>query len=337
MMEIRQIRTWQEIQAVRDSWDRAVAACSEPSFFLTSTWFSSWWEHLAEDHELCTFVLSDESSDSLGFAPLMRRAETLAFPASREVTDYCDFVFPAGCAGRMLEGLLRHIARELPMIQSIELINLPASSPTLSFLPELAPRFGFHSRVERSEAVPVLTLPDAYPEYLSRLSRKNRHELRRKIRRTEGLPEIRHHIITDPVLIRDHMPDFIALHRSVSPDKERFWCKPGIPEFFQTALSRLADHRLAALHVLYSGRTQAAGLITGFYGKTVYFYNIAYALEFAAASPGYFLIDRAIRQAIADGRERADFLRGEEKYKFEFGAQIGTIYNLILNKREFTA
>jgi CelD/BcsL family acetyltransferase involved in cellulose biosynthesis len=321
---------------MRDPWDRVVEASADPSLFLTSAWFSAWWEHLAEDHEPCIFELNDESSGSQGFAPLMRRAETLAFPASREVTDYCDFVFPASRAEQMLETLLSHVAQHFPEIQSFELINLPSSSPTLSFLPELAPSFGFHGRVEKGEVVPVLKLPDAYQEYLSRLSRKNRHELRRKIRRTESLPDIRHQFIKDPALIRDLMPAFIAMHRSASPDKENFWRKPGIPEFFKTALSRLAEHGMAALHVLYSGRTLAAVLITGFYGRTVYFYNIAYAHEFAAASPGYFLIDRAIRQAITDGQESADFLRGDERYKFEFGAQIGTIYNLILNKRELT-
>ncbi len=336
-MKIRRIHTRQEIQALQDPWDRAVEACAEPSLFLMSTWFSTWWEHLAEGRELCVFELHDEASGSQGFAPLMRRDGTLAFLASREVTDYCDFVFPQRLAEQMLERLLRHVAHEFPGIRSIELINLPASSPTLSILPELAPRFGFEGAVEKSEVVPILTLPGDYEEYLRRLSRKNRHELRRKIRRTESLPDLRYHAIEDAAQIRDLMPAFIAMHRSASPEKERFWRKPGMPEFFGTALSRLADQGKAALHVLYSGGTQAAGLIAGFYGQTVYFYNLAYAPEFATASPGYFMIDRAIRQAIADGRERADFLRGEEKYKFEFGAQIGTIYNLILNKRELTA
>jgi len=337
-MKIQIIEDHEEFVGLRETWDRALAGCSRPDLFLTFAWFLSWWEHLSQGRELNILVLSEEDDSEagggdLGIAPLMRRDGGLYFLAGHEVTDYCDFLFPRGREGVFLEALLEHLARPSSGVSRMELINLRDTSPTLSLLPELAPAFGFCCRRERSEETLLLRLPSDYPDYAAGLTRKNRHELRRKVRRAEALPQARVQRISRPKEVRSAMGDFIALHRTGSPEKERFWLKPGMPEFFQDVGFRLAEQCLIELLFLLTGeRVPAAALITAHFGKTVYFYNVAYAGAYAAASPGVYLFDMAIRQAISEGRETADFLRGGEKYKLDFGAKPRTIYSLILEK-----
>lgn len=333
-MKIQIIGDTGEFVGLRETWDRVLAGCSHPDLFLTFDWFLSWWENLAHDHALNLILLTDAASDRQGIAPLMRRGDGLCFLAGHEVTDYCDFLFPRGREGEFLEALLVHLARPPSRISGMELINLRETSPTLSLLPGLAPAFGFRCRRERSEETLLLDLPASYPEYNSGLGRKCRHELRRKARRAESLPKTRVERASRPEDVGPAMEAFIALHREGSPEKARFWEKAGMPGFFRDVAFRLAEQGRIELLSLYTGEeaAPAASLITAGCGKTVYFYNVAYSLAYAAASPGVYLFDLAIRQAISEGRETADFLRGREKYKLDFGAQPSTIYNLILER-----
>ena len=51
---------------------------------------------------------------------------------------------------------------------------------------------------------------------------------------------------------------------------------------------------------------------------TVGLYNSGFAPERAALSPGVVLLAHLVRDAIGRGRKKFDFLRGEERYKYEF-------------------
>ena len=334
IMRIQIIQEHEEFAGLREDWDRALQGCTRPDLFLTFDWFLSWWENLSQGYALNLILLTDEATGSLGIAPLMRRGDVLSFLAGHEVTDYCDFLFPRGREGEFLEALLAHVAQSPTGISCMELINLRPESPTLSLVSELAPAVGFRCRQEKSEETLLLRLPASYPEYAACLSRKCRHELRRKVRRAVAVPQARVERASRPEEVGPAMEAFIALHREGNPEKGRFREKPGMPDFFRDVASRLAEQGLIELLSLYAGGEAgpAASLITARYGKTMYFYNVAYAQAYAAASPGYYLFDLAIRKAIAEERELADFLRGREKYKLDFGARSSTLYSLKLDK-----
>ena len=65
----------------------------------------------------------------------------------------------------------------------MDLHGLAAGSPTLTLLPALAGERGLEVRVDREAVCPQLDLPSTWDEYLAQLGKKNRHELRRKMRR----------------------------------------------------------------------------------------------------------------------------------------------------------
>jgi CelD/BcsL family acetyltransferase involved in cellulose biosynthesis len=57
-------------------------------------------------------------------------------------------------------------------------------------------------------------------------------------------------------------------------------------------------------------------------------YNSGYDPQFFPLSPGNVLTAYTIQDAIRLGRARYDFLRGDEIYKFRFGAQPEPVYDL---------
>jgi len=124
---------------------------------------------------------------------------------------------------------------------------------------------------------------------------------------------------------------FIGLHKEGSPSKEKFWGKRGMSDFFQEIASRLSLQRWVELYFMFYKDSIMAALLNFSYSDQLLFYNVAFYKDFARYSPGLFLFNHCLKQAISEGKKKADFLRGREKYKYYFGAEDSKIFRLILN------
>jgi len=329
-MRIERISSQAELQNKRPFWEKVQTSAQNYNIFLSSEWISCWSRYFSPAGTLSVLIFFDQNDDPAGIAPLQHIDNKLCFLAGRDVTDYCDFIFPADQAESLFKALLLFIKKEFPGIHSLELINIPESSPTLIHLNRLAPDFGFSVLLQESEVVPILALPDSYAEYEAGLARKNRHELRRKLRRFERLADFKITSITAPEMIRTAIDAFIELHRSGGPDKSLFWEKPGMSDFFQDIASNLAKNGQAELNLLQVENRLLAGQFNFLSADTVYLYNTAFSQEYADLSPGIYLFDFRIKKAINEKRNKMNFLRGREKYKYYFGAQDSKIFDLTL-------
>ena len=65
-------------------------------------------------------------------------------------------------------------------------------------------------------------------------------------------------------------------------------------------------------------------------GETLYFYNAGVDPDARDLSPGVLLVARSIEMALEAGRSRFDFLRGDESYKYGWGATDVPIQRLLV-------
>jgi CelD/BcsL family acetyltransferase involved in cellulose biosynthesis len=182
--------------------------------------------------------------------------------------------------------------------------------------------------VEREDRCPVLTLPKTWDEYLARLSGKDRHELRRKIRRLEReLPgaTTRSHGAADGW--DEAMTRFLTLHRLSKVGKARFMDEQ-MERFFRSATSRLAAAGWARLWFLEFEGAAVAAFLCLEYGGSVGLYNSGFDPARAVLAPGIVLLAHVIRDAIDRGFPTFDFLRGEEPYKYSFGPSPEDVLNV---------
>jgi len=333
-MKVERITTYERFVEVRIEWNTLLSRSGQNNPFLTHQWFDAWWQSFGQENALEILFFRDESASPAGIAPLMTSDGVLKFIASHEVTDYCDFISCVDNRVEFYENLSDHFQRNSVEWSRIELINIPGASPTLSELPRLAGRHGFICVVEESEIVPILILPESYEEYMHSLGRKNRHELRRKLRKLEALGQICIRQIKEPEKLRDSIEAFVSLHRASNLEKQEFWRKQGMSDFFHELSGFFSSENWAELLVLYVRDRMIAALLNFHYENTLYFYNIAYDKDFSPYSPGFFLFHHSIEQAIAKNLEFVDFLRGREKYKYFFGAKESKIFSLNLKQRE---
>ena len=190
------------IQDVLRIWEDLLAICPEDTVYLTPQWQETWWSQFGHDREMAGFYV-DGPEGVLGLASLSRQGDTVSFLGTSETFDYNDFIIRPGYEQEFYGVLLDNL--ETQNFKRLELFSLRESSPTLFHLPDMARNRGYVVEVSEEDVVPGLQLPADWELYMAGLSKKDRHELRRKFRRLESLPEWRWYVVSDPLEIGLHL------------------------------------------------------------------------------------------------------------------------------------
>lgn len=291
----------------------------------------SWWEHLGPGN-LYTVSVRNEFEQLVGLGSFYLIDETLYFNGCVEETDYLDLIVTADLAETVWEIVLDCLDSDgLPAWNCIDLCNVPAASPTRDVLPRLAQSRGFSFTTEVHEVCPIIPLADTFEDYLMGLDKKQRHEVRRKMRRAiEAGLEIQ--AVGPGDDIEKAVNDFLVLLQKSHPDKAD-WLNDGrTAHFHEISKAGLADGSLQLLFAVMEGR-QAATLFNYDYNGRVYVYNSGFDPDaFSHLSAGVVMTAKAIEMAIENGRKTFDFLRGDEVYKYRFGAEDTTVHRISLRK-----
>jgi CelD/BcsL family acetyltransferase involved in cellulose biosynthesis len=90
--------------------------------------------------------------------------------------------------------------------------------------------------------------------------------------------------------------------------------------FIETALPELQRDGVLRLHRLRLGGAVAAVLLALHDARSAHFYLSGLAPAFLPFAPGARLLAHAFGQAAAEGLSEVHFLRGQEPYKYAWGA-----------------
>jgi CelD/BcsL family acetyltransferase involved in cellulose biosynthesis len=276
--------------------------------------------------------------------PVAPTAKAIFFGASYHA-DYATILAPPEALPDVAEAVAAHLAAPPSRFDPhpspwdvVDLRRLRCGDPVAEALAEAFGRRemaeGWTLNVEREDVCPVVHLPAGadFDEYLGTLRKKERHEIRRKIRRAEAAGEI---ALTDSIDPLADLETFIDLHQRKWGDRGLFPPTPG-GDASRLFIRRLLEEqgpdgplRLAFLTV--GGRRIAAGLQFQ-NGDACLYYNAGVDPDARDLSPGIVLVAEYIRRALAEGRTRFDFLRGNESYKYEWGAVDEPIQRLLVRR-----
>jgi len=300
-----------------DAWDRLHAACRLTAPFLSWTWQTEWRRAFAAGRRVELRRVTDRDGTLVAVLPLYEEGPgRLVLVGGADVSDYLDLLAVRGREEEAWTALLgsRATSRDL-----WEMHAVPAASPTVGALPAVARAGGLAATATVEDRCPVLDLPATWGAYWSGLPGKHRHELGRKARRLEReAPGARACCASTPADVEARLGDFLRLHRASRAGKAKFMDET-MEGFFRATLGALAARGQVRLWFLDLPDGPIAAFVTLEWGDTVGLYNSGFAPERAALAPGIVLLTDVIRDAIERGRRRFDFLRGEERYKYEFG------------------
>ncbi|MBA3877575.1 MAG: hypothetical protein C0498_11715 [Anaerolinea sp.] len=294
-----------------------------------------------EDAERHTTLRHEHGAD---LTPVPPTAKAIFFGASYHA-DYATILANPADLPAVADALVAHLAeatRPAGPEQAWDVVDLRRLRCEDPVADALAAAFrrremaeGWTLNLEREDVCPVATLPagGTFDEYLGTLDKKERHEIRRKVRRAEAAGEVVLAESADPLA---DLEAFIDLH-------QRRWGADGLfPPTEGGAQSRVLFRRLfelfgpgGALRLSFltvGGRRIAAGVHFET-ADAILYYNAGVDPDARDLSPGVVMVERFLRRALERGQRRMDFLRGDESYKYEWGARDEPIQRLLVRRR----
>ncbi len=324
-MEFILHKNFSEIPA--PEWNALVEQSISDTPFQRCEYLSQWWKTLGggewKQAEL-VLISASENGNLVGIAPLFK-AEYDGRPAlllvgSIEISDYLDLIVRADDLPRFLSGLIDFIASDSTLSGlPFDWYNLPDSSPTLAALKIESDKRGWAYHEEIYRPTPRIALSGDFDAYLAGIEKKQRHEIRRKMRRAaESEIPVKFYIVEDAASLDSEIDSFFEL-MTHDASKAGFLTPP-MREQMTSAIRSAFEKGYLWLAFLTVDGTKAAACLNFDYKNKLWGYNSGVSRDFMELSPGWVLLGHQLQWACDHGRSEFDFMRGDEEYKYRFGA-----------------
>jgi CelD/BcsL family acetyltransferase involved in cellulose biosynthesis len=171
----------------------------------------------------------------------------LGYVGDWNLFDYMDAVAEKHEAQALLAQLWSCALSDLSW-DRIELRHVPSASPSVPALQAAAAEMGVEIVVEQDTVCPIAILCSNWEGYLQMLSKKQRHEIRRKLRRAQDGVEWGWRTGRTLADLDRDLPVFFRLHEASRHDKANFMT-PAMRAFFQDLTSVLLHDGVLRLSV----------------------------------------------------------------------------------------
>lgn len=304
MLEL--IESSEGLAALESEW-RALCERSATSVFQRPEWLLPWWKHLGGG-EVCSLA-AREGGRLRGIAPLFRHGmpgETvrqISFIGAG-VTDYLDFIAEPGFEGRFASAVREWFDARREQWDVVNLEELRPGAVALAF-----------GDAQPCSTCAAIDLPESVERWEASLDKMHR----RNVRHARSHGDFRYELNREAA----HFSDFIRLHELSWRDREQEGVvnTPELHGFYCEAARALSAAGLLRMHLLWRGDSLAGAIFGMEYKGCGYAYLGGFDPELRKSSPGTVLMWHAIADAITRGVRKWDLLRGEEPYKYIWGAK----------------
>jgi CelD/BcsL family acetyltransferase involved in cellulose biosynthesis len=291
--------------------------------FVLPHWLRAWWDLFGRGSQqyICVVKMKGEP---MGIAPLLVVGRTARIIGDRDLCDYGDFIISPGRERPFFRMLFAHLRRE--GITRLEAGLVREFSPLRTVVHEESGAFSCETSSVAKEPVYRLKLPERWEGFLALLSRKHRHELRRKLRRLDDAGRYRVRFIEGGDELYEALNTFIHLFR-MNQRKKAVFMDEQREAFFRVLASHMADAGFLRLVLLEIEGSPAASVMCFEYDSVLYLYNSGYDRRFARLSAGLLCKVFSIRDSIQRGIACFDFLKGDEVYKRQLGGTAEQLFD----------
>ncbi|OGN99563.1 MAG: hypothetical protein A2Y90_06285 [Chloroflexi bacterium RBG_13_52_12] len=264
-----------------------------------------------------------EGDKIIGVAPLMIKDNNAYFIGNTDVCDYQDFVVAPGREKDFFNILLDDLKKN--DIKTLDLKHVRPDSTVMTSLAVVAEVRGCKT-VKTQEAVSYeMDLPSTFNEYLESLTTKQRHEVRRKLRRLTEEGNIEYRFIDKGPALDATMDTFFRMFVESRQDKAAFLTER-MKDYFRLLVDTMSGIGLLKLGVLELDKKPVAEILCFDYNDCIYLYNSGYDPQYVSLSAGLLSKVLAIKDSIEKGKKKFDFLKGAEPYKSHLGGKEVPLY-----------
>ena len=307
------------------AWNALVEQSIADTPFSRYEYLNEWWQTLGggewKNAEL-VLVSATENDQLIGIAPLFIAEydghQALMLVGSIEISDYLDLIVREQDLYRFLSGLFDFLISSSPSAWSaLDWYNLPDSSPTRAVLRAESEKRGWAYDEEIYRPTPRIPLDGSFEEYLARLDKKQRHEIRRKLRRVEESGRGRFYIVEKTADIAPELEAFF--HLMIQDSGKANFLHPAMREHMTVTIRAAHEQGYLWLGFLEVDGVKTAASLNFDYKNKLWGYNSGVNREHMELSPGWVLLAHTIKWCCDNRRYEFDFMRGDEEYKYRFG------------------
>lgn len=287
--------------------------------FQSPGWLLHCWEAQGTEQ---LWILSAHVEDRLvGLLPLgihfnLGTGERRVHLLGTGPSDYLDVLVAPAWADAVVPALVDRLQRETARWDLCDFQELRADSPLVGVeLPA-----GWPQRLDLQSRCPVLELPPEAPDVSAVVPRRFWRQLGHCRRRLAALGSVRLER-ADVQSFPELFEAFMHLHGARWSRFGRFGVAADLaPLLREAGIEFLAQGQLR-LYALRLGNRIIASLLAFEHHRRFHYYLGGFDPEFASWSPGSLLIGEVVQDAICSGARAFDFLRGDEPYKYRWGAR----------------
>ena len=316
------VRTLPLAELPAGEWERLLATNPTASAFSNRAVHEAWWIGYGAEATDISLAVYDAAGALHAYLPLMLRPDGVRYLGATYHIDYATVLIDLSnteSATAATETLVAHLFTDTTALDLRRLRR--ADDAHKLFMSALANNATRTATLTIEDPAPAIDLTNitTFDEHLERIDKKDRHEIRRKVRRGEGAGvtiSAKSHAVDD-------LAEFIKLHRArwghhglFTEDEKGARDETFMRELFSRAPENLIT--IAVARNLEFGAFAAGLFLRDATG--IRYWNAGGELAARALSPGILLFAHGLQMAITERKQTFDFLRGNESYKYEVGA-----------------
>lgn len=337
MLTVHPIDSFPEGDA-RTEWARLVAADPDATFFHAPRYLHVWLEHLGGRVEPRVKLFA-RAGTVVGVVPEeLERIGTptgpvreLRFLGGTDVTDYLGPVAAPADRDEVAAAWIGSLADDRDW-DEVAAGGLAEDTGWPDLLSHHARQAGFDVVVETDDVCPRVDIGEGADAWLAALPAKHRHELRRKGRKLAR--ELGGVVFDTAPAAEAHAAaeEFLELASQAAGAKGRFFIDERMRAFFLALVDEFAADGSLRIDRLLVGERTAAATVSLIWDGAFGLYNSSFDQGLGTYAPGMVLVGELIRAAAEARSPVFDLLRGDEPYKYRFGAHERTLQRLTFTR-----
>ncbi len=321
--------------SMRDEWNCLLENSENKTVFLRWEWLYNWWmTYRTGSHELFICVARDKGK-LIGVAPFFIKksiggVRIISFLGSNIVgSDYLDIISDLHYESEASCAILKFVQDQDHLWDVIELDSMLAKSSTVSLMENYHDRENIFEK-NGGTVCPFISLKRPLNAVWTSYSTKLKNTIKRKLKKLHN--HFNGQFITVPESddIADYYEQFVRLNLLRFKEKKIYspFSHDSFVRFHKSVLLDLHKKGMAKLLFLKINNRLIAGIYLLIYDNKYYYYQSGYDPAWRLLSPGTLLFDYSIKTAYENGCKEFDFLRGAEKYKYDWTKTVHEQVNL---------
>ncbi|MDP7196294.1 MAG: GNAT family N-acetyltransferase [SAR202 cluster bacterium] len=314
--------TWIESKEKVNEWENLLIESDFPHPFSSFTFYNSWVETFVDDLTQIKMLFFYNENKLVGMAPVFidHNNKNVSILGDKDLFDYRDIIYISGFYEEIYIEFLSYLKLQ-PWFQgyTIFMQSIPESSELFNLVNTDKLNNFADVEIKQEDVTPIYDVNGVWDDYLLALNKKQRHEIRRKLRKFES-QDFQFKLIRNNDDLSVFLSDFYELFINSREDKKEFLTEER-KTFFNKMLFAFAEKNELKILSYYDGNTLISACIVIEYANIYFLYNSAYSLDYNSYSVGLVSKIIALKQSIENNNHAFNFLRGNERYKYELGGE----------------